>query len=129
MVDFVATGAGCGQEQPTPAVLAFTGSSGTHSIVGPLVVDTLLSGRDVVLDFPANTKAVRAWHRSLFEEAAAEHVLHFIVSPDATCLERIEHRNVSVPERHLTPELFEYVTSFFQPPEAEEGFVVRHYAP
>ena len=32
----------------------------------------------MVLDFPGNTKAQRAWFRQLFEGANAEHELHFV---------------------------------------------------
>src|SRR5689334_17725537 len=46
--------------------------------VGPLVRDLLRLGISVVLDFPANTLAARAWMRTLFEEAGADHCLHFL---------------------------------------------------
>src|SRR4051794_24900194 len=64
-----------------------------RTVVGPLAVDVLRSGRSVVLDVPANTKATRAWIRSLIDESGAAHVLHFIDTPDAECLRRIAQRN------------------------------------
>ncbi|MBC5782332.1 ATP-binding protein [Ramlibacter sp. USB13] len=101
-----------------------------RSVVQPLAVDLLRGGRSVVLDFPANTRASRAWLRAVIDEAGAGHVLHFIDSADAVCLERIEKRNVERPEgsHHLTQEQFAYISSFFEPPGEEEGFEVRRYA-
>ena len=100
------------------------------TVVGPLVIDLLQSGRSVVLDFPANTKAARAWFRSLVDESGADHVLHFVDSADATCLARIEHRNVERPEgsHHLTPEQFAHISSFFEAPGDDEGLTVKRYA-
>jgi len=46
------------------------------------LVDLLRSGLSVVLDFPANTPASRAWMRSLFEEAGCGHQLHYLDVPD-----------------------------------------------
>jgi predicted kinase len=87
----------------------------------------LKAGRSVVLDFQANTQAGRAWFRTVFEQAAAGHVLHLLNTPDATCLERIARRNIEGPEgaHHVTKEVFVQVSSFFQAPEAHEGFNVR----
>jgi predicted kinase len=102
-------------------------SQRARSVVGPLVVDLLVAGQNVVLDYPANTKAVRAWLRSLCEPARATHVLHFLDAPDSLCLQRIARRNAERPEgsHHLTPEVFAYVSSFFEAPVAAEGFTVE----
>ena len=83
----------------------------------------------MVLDFPANTKASRAWFRSVADEAGAPPLLHWVDSPDETCLERIDVRNLERPEgsHHLTPKQFEAISSFFQPPEADEGFELKVY--
>lgn len=96
------------------------------TVIGPLAVDLLRAGQSVVLDFQANTKGGRSWFRSVFEEADAEHVLHFVSAPDEVCLERIARRNAERPEgsHHLTEENFMYVSSFFQAPEENEGFNV-----
>jgi predicted kinase len=100
-----------------------------RTVVGPLVVELLQSGRSVVLDFPANTKGSRAWHRTLFEEAGARHLLHYVASADATCLARIEQRNIERPEgsHHLTPEQFAHISSFFEAPGEDEGFALKVY--
>lgn len=105
-------------------------SKSLKTVVGPLTVDLLRSGQSVVLDFQANTKSGRAWFRSLFEQASSGHVLHFVNSPDAVCLERIARRNVERPpgSHQLTEEDFLHISSFFQPPEEAEGFNVRHYS-
>lgn len=97
------------------------------TVVGPLVKDLLAAGQDVVLDFPANTRASRAWFRTLFEEAGSAHALHFVDVQDELCLRRIEARNVERPEGShvLSRQDFEHITSFFEPPQAEEGFRVE----
>jgi predicted kinase len=100
-----------------------------RTVVEPLTVDLLRAGRNVVLDFPANTKASRAWFRTLIDQSGAVHVLHFVDSADVTCLERIQRRNLERPEgsHHLAPEQFAYISSFFEPPTQEEAFEVRRY--
>jgi len=96
-------------------------------VVGPLAADLLNAGNSVVLDFQANTKTGRSWFRSIFEQAGAAHVLHYVSASDEACLARIARRNVERPEGShlLTEEDFIYVSSFFQAPEEAEGFNVR----
>ncbi|MEO8386576.1 MAG: AAA family ATPase, partial [Betaproteobacteria bacterium] len=88
--------------------------------------DLLRSGNSVVLDFQANTKNGRSWFRSVFEQAGTAHELHFLDASDEICLSRIAMRNIKLPEgsHHLTEEIFMHITSYFQPPEATEGFNV-----
>jgi len=97
------------------------------TVVGPLAADLLSDGQSVVLDFQANTKAGRSWFRSVFEQAGAAHVLHFVNTSDETCLAQIAKRNVERPEgsHHLTEADFIYVSSFFQAPEEAEGFNIE----
>ena len=94
------------------------------TVVGPLVIDLLNARQNVVVDFPANTKASRAWFRSLYAAAGAEHVLHYVDVPDQTCLQHIDQRNIERPEgsHHLTAEDFAHISSWFEAPEQEEGF-------
>ena len=101
----------------------FRFSEKLKTVVGPLVTDLLKLGQDVVLDFPANTKASRRWFGSLFLEAGAAHTLHYVQTSDEICLQRIEKRNVERPEgsHHLSREDFVYISSFFEAPEAAEG--------
>ncbi|MCG2593956.1 ATP-binding protein [Ramlibacter sp. XY19] len=102
-----------------------------RSVVGPLVIELLRAGRPVVLDLPANTRAARAWFRSLFEAAGAPHLLHFADVPDRTCLARIAVRNRERPEgsHELSEADFAHITSFFEPPQADEGFRIRVLEP
>ena len=100
------------------------------TVVGPLAADLLNAGHSVVLDFQANTKTGRSWFRSVYEQAEAAHVLHFVSASDEACLARIARRNVERPEgsHHLTEEDFIHVSSFFQAPEATEGFNIEMHA-
>jgi predicted kinase len=102
-----------------------------NAVVTPLVVDLLSAGVNVVMDYHANTRRRRSWFRSMFECANAEHVLHFLPTPDAWCLERIAKRNAEMPEgaSRLTEADYWHVTTYFEPPEESEGFNVRTYAP
>ncbi len=96
-------------------------------VIGPLTTDLLIAGQSVVLDFQANTTAGRSWFRSVFEAAGAAHVLHFVNTPDDTCLAQIGQRNRARPEgsHHLTEADFIHVSSYFQAPEASEGFNLK----
>ena len=97
------------------------------SVVEPLAAQLLKSGNHVVLDFQANTKVDRRFFRSVFEQADAAHVLHFVQTSDQVCLERIAKRNIERPEgsHHLTEEVFALVSSYFQVPEAAVGFNIK----
>jgi len=105
-------------------------SQKAKSVVGPLVVDLLAAGQNVVLDYPANTRIARTWFRSLYESAGADHLLHYVDVPDETCLRRIDKRNIERPEgsHHLTKEIFDHVTSFFEAPDGLEGLKIKVYA-
>ena len=105
-------------------------SQRAKTVVGPLVTDLLSLGQSVVLDYPANTKSSRLWLRSLFESAGAHHLLHYLATPVELCLKRIDQRNIDRPEGsyHLTRDDFDYVSSFFEAPEDDEGFKVQLHA-
>ena len=86
-------------------------------------------GISVVLDFPGNTKAQRAWFRRLFEGANAEHELHFVDASDALCKRQLKDRTKDLPPgtAWTRDADFEAITVYFQPPSEDEGFnVVRH---
>jgi len=89
-----------------------------------LVQAILVSGTDVVMDFPANTTSQRDWFRSIFSEIEASHELVYIDLANEDCLKQIEKRRVQQPERAKTDtkEMFEEVTKYFIKPEYEEGF-------
>jgi hypothetical protein len=83
----------------------------------------------VVLDFPGNTKAQRAWFRGMFERAGVEHELHFVDASDALCKSQLKNRSkdLAAGAAWTTDAEFEAITVYFQPPSADVGFnVVRH---
>jgi len=82
----------------------------------------------VVLDFPANTLAVRAWMRDLFERAGSAHRLHYLDLPDDECRRRLHLRNAAGQQVPVSDEMFDLITAYFVAPTADEGFdlVVCH---
>jgi predicted kinase len=89
----------------------------------------LSKGISVVLDFPANTKAQRAWFRELIERANVEHELHFIDASDALCKNQLRDRSKALPAGSpwTTDADFEAISAYFQPPSEDEKLnVVRH---
>lgn len=80
-------------------------------------------GSNVVLDFPGNTKTQRKWLLSVASEINANHQLIFLNISDDKCLKQINIRRSEEPEREQfdTKKTFEYVSSFFEPPEFSEG--------
>jgi len=104
-------------------------SSRFKNALTPLVCALLSKGISVVLDFPANTKAQRAWFRELIERANVEHELHFVDASDALCKSQLRERSRGLPAgTPWTREAdFEAITEYFQPPTEDENFnVVRH---
>ena len=89
-----------------------------------LVQSILVTGSDVIMDFPANTIRQREWFRTIFSEIQAPHNLIYIDLPNEICLARIAERSVEQPERSKTdtPEMFEVVTRYFMAPTPDEGF-------
>lgn len=96
--------------------------------MGPHVIALLQAGISVVLDFPANTLALRVWMRELFEQADADHRLHYLDVPDAVCKARLRARNkLGDHEYAATDAEFDLITKHFVAPRAEEGFEVQIY--
>ena len=95
--------------------------------VAPLALQLLQAGVSVVLDFPANTPASRAWMRELFQQAGTPHVLHYLDVTDEACKARLRQRNESGLHPFSTSEAdFDAITRHFVPPATAEGFhVVR----
>ncbi|AFZ01351.1 AAA family ATPase [Calothrix sp. PCC 6303] len=87
----------------------------------------LNSGVSVVMDFPANTKNQRAWFKNIFLTENIPHRLIYLEIDDKICIEQIAKRRETNPERSVfdTEEVFRHVTSFFQPPSADEGFSIE----
>lgn len=104
-------------------------SSRLRSAVAPVVCDLLVKGVSVVLDFPANTPAARAWFRELFERAGAAHEMHFIDVADDVCKRQLRERTKHLPAGSpwTTDAEFDAITVYFRPPTDAEGFnVIRH---
>ena len=104
-------------------------SSRLRNALEPHVCALLTKGISVVLDFPGNTKAQRAWFRGMFERADVEHELHFVDASDSVCKGQLRGRSrgLSPGAPWTTDAEFEAITVYFQPPSADEGFnVVRH---
>jgi predicted kinase len=104
-------------------------SSRLKNALTPHVCVLLSKGISVVLDFPGNTKAQRAWFRELIERANVEHELHFIDASDALCKSQLRGRSKALPAGSpwTTDADFEAISAYFQAPSEEEKFnVVRH---
>jgi predicted kinase len=104
-------------------------SSRLKNALTPSICALLSKGISVVLDFPGNTKAQRAWFRELIERASVEHELHFVDASDPLCKRQLRARSKGLPAgTPWTRERdFEAINAYFQPPSEDEKFnVVRH---
>lgn len=98
-------------------------SSKLQSVMGPHVVGLLHAGVSVVLDFPANTIAQRAWMREIIGGTEAAHQLHVFDVADEVCLARLRARNAAGDHPFAVTEAqFHQFSSYFVWPSAEEGF-------
>jgi hypothetical protein len=81
------------------------------------------------MDFPANVPAQRAWFRAILDEAGADHVMHFVDTPHARCIEQLRRRNAEQPpgSMPMSVEQFEAISALFVPPTADEGFTINTY--
>lgn len=97
-------------------------------VMGPHVVSLLQAGVSVVLDFPANTAAARAWMRGLLDQTEADHQLHWLDTPDDLCLERLRARNAKGDHPFAPTEAqFHLFSKHFEPPHPDEGLqILRH---
>ena len=103
-------------------------SSRVRAVLGPHVVSLLKAGLSVVLDFQANTVAVRRWMRMLIDGSGAAHELHFLDIPDETCKRRLRERNAAGEHPYQVSDAdYELFTRYFVPPMPDEGFnIVVH---
>ena len=99
--------------------------------LAPLCIRLLQLDVSIVFDFAGNTPKDRAWVRSLFESANADHVLHYIVASDESCKARLRLRNETRPEGlyfgFVGEDRFDEVTRYFTPPSDQEKFHVTYY--
>ena len=94
----------------------------------PHLIALLRAGLSLVLDFPANTIAGRAWLRGIADEAGVAHVLHVLDVSDDLCLARLAKRNASGAHEYQGRRAeFGAFTAHFQPPTPDEGLaIVEH---
>jgi predicted kinase len=98
--------------------------------MAPHVVELLKAGMSVVLDYPANTLANRAWMKGIADEAGVAHRLHWLDVPDEVCKARMRARNAAgAHEFAPTDEHFDLITSYFVPPTAAEGLEIVVHRP
>jgi predicted kinase len=93
--------------------------------IAPHIQDLLRSGLSVALDFQMNTLATRAWARSLFEGAEADHLLHYLRLDNETCKSRLRARNTAGTHDYAASDAeFDQFTSYFVEPGEAEGFQI-----
>lgn len=98
--------------------------------IAPHVEDLLRAGLSVVLDFPANTLANRAWMRGIIDRSGARHVLHHLDVPDEICRARLRARNAAgAHDFAATDAEFDAITARFVPPSEDEEFDVVVHRP
>jgi predicted kinase len=106
----------------------FRHSERLRGVLAPHVVGLLLAGVSVVLDFHANTVRSRSWMRALFEEAKADHRLHFLDVPDEVCRARLHARNAAATDPYTADDaVFDEILRHFVPPHPSENFNVIRY--
>ena len=103
-------------------------SARLRAAIAPLIVDLLRRGLTVILDFPANTVASRAWMRGLADAAEITATLHFLDLPDDLCRQRLHARNAAGTHAYQASDAeFDQFTAHFVPPTVGEGFeIIRH---
>ena len=89
-----------------------------RAALAPYVVRLPQLGVSVVFDFAGNTPNDRAWVRSIFERANADHVVHSIFASDELC--KLYYGLV-------TEDRFDEVTRYFVPPSDQEKLHVISY--
>ena len=79
------------------------------------------------MDFPRNTKKQRTWFKKIFSENDIPHKLIYLKADDQLCLNLLEKRRKSSPERSRfdTEEVFHQVTRYFQASADNEGFNIE----
>ncbi|MFY0752609.1 MULTISPECIES: AAA family ATPase [Pseudomonas] len=101
-----------------------------RGVLGPLVINLLESGVNVVLDFPANTLANREWLLGLAQAAKVPHRLHYLELDDATCRARLHARNAQGDHDFAATDAeFDLITRHFCVPSEAEGLVIEVYRP
>ncbi len=98
------------------------------SAIQPHTVALLRAGVNVVLDFPANTPASRAWMMSIVNESGAQHRLHYLEVSDEVCKARLHQRNAQGEHDFAATEAqFTLITRYFVAPVEDEGLTILRY--
>ncbi len=99
-----------------------------RSIMEDHLQQLLQAGVSIVLDFPANTPDIRAWMLGIATRAKVENKLHYLDVSNDLCKERLHERNASGSHEFApSDEEFDVITSYFVPPQKDEGLnVILH---
>lgn len=99
------------------------------AVIAPHVKAVLAQGVSVVLDFPANVPAQRAWFRELIDASGVDHLMHFVNTDHSRCIEQLQQRNREQPpgSMPMTVEQFDAISALFVPPADAEGFHIQSY--
>ena len=91
----------------------------------PHVESLLRAGLSVVLDFPANTRANRAWMRGIIDRSGAQHRLYWLDVPDEVCRARLRQRNAAGTHDFAASDAeYDAITAYFVAPQDDEGFEI-----
>jgi predicted kinase len=100
-------------------------------LIAPMAIQVLRLGVSVVFDFAGNTAAHRAWARSVFEAAGADHLLHVLDVSADECKRRVRQRNLTRPPGvyfgDVSDELVDVVLPHITLADPSEGFRVVHH--
>ncbi len=100
-------------------------STKLQTVMAPHIASLLRAGVSVILDFPANTVAQRAWMRGILEATGAQDQMHLLTPPDDVCLARLRARNAKGDHPFaVTDEQFHQFSNHFVAPSEEEGFTI-----
>jgi predicted kinase len=89
------------------------------------IASILRAGTSVVLDFPTNTLASRAWAKKIVERSGVAHCLHYLELSDEVCKARLRLRNeANNHEFNTNEDEFEQFSKYFVAPSAEEGLYI-----
>lgn len=99
-------------------------SRNLKAAIRPILVSLLQNGTSVVFDFPANTIDQRKWIKEVIDESNALYEFHYLDCSNEICKSQLSERASNEPERRSTdtPEMFDAISRYFEPPVSEEGF-------
>lgn len=100
-------------------------SARLRSVMEPHLVSLLSDGTSVALDFPANTRNLRAWMKGIAEAAEVLPILHYLDLPEAKCRDRLRKRNAGGAHAFAPSDTdFDLISGYFEAPEQGEGLAL-----